>query len=89
MRPIMGVDMKLWILEPVERKDAPEGIDWPWDPWFDKTFQFVIRAASEKEARHIAKVNAGEIWLNPKLTTCTELTPEGEVGVICEDVREA
>jgi len=51
--------MKLWILRP--RKDLPDE-DWedtfknPWEPWYDKTFGFVVRANTGAEARGIAQV---------------------------------
>lgn len=45
--------MKLWILRPVEELDD----DNPWDPIYDKTFGFVIRAETEDQARSIAHSN--------------------------------
>ena len=81
--------MKLWILRPVA--DLPK-VDDPWEPWYDATFGFVVRAKTEKEARVLADQKGGSEnqnhetpWLNKKYTTCSELTPSGESEVIIED----
>lgn len=92
---------RLWLLRPIE--ELPEDID-PWCPWYDKTFGFVVRADTEEKARQIANDNGGaevnelmtgwnrtgaKPWLNPKESTCVELTADGEEGVIIEDVHSA
>lgn len=46
--------MKLFILQP--KPNLPKG-DNPWDPWFDKSFGFIIIAETEDEAREIATAN--------------------------------
>jgi hypothetical protein len=92
--------MKLFILRPVD--DLPID-DNPWEPWFDKNFGFVIRSASEEAARQIADANAQNEnsatfmgrplsqclrpWLDPRYSTCSELTTDGDVGVVIFDLR--
>ena len=94
--------MKLWLLRPVD--DLPRG-DNPWEPWFDKCFGFVVRAGTESQARQFAHEEAGKEnyntfinrtisnttspWLDPKYSICTELTTDGEVGVIIRDFASA
>ena len=94
--------MKLWILRPIE--DLPDN-DNPWEPWYDKSFGFVVRAKTEKEAREYADGNAGdenrgkflsqktadtkEPWKDDKYSTCIELTKTGEIGVIITDFARA
>lgn len=39
-----SLQIKLWILEPVEDLEGKED---PWDPWFDKAVGFIVRAATE------------------------------------------
>lgn len=36
--------MKIWLLRPIDGCDE-------WNPWYDKAFGFVVRAAREQEAR--------------------------------------
>ena len=71
--------MKLYLLTTVEN----------WEPWYDKAFGFVVRAQDETSARTLASNNAGdegsEAWMNPKLTACNELTPEGVPEVVIRD----
>ncbi len=81
--------MKLWILRP--RKDLLEQ-DNLWKPWYDKVLGFVVRAETEEQARGYADKKAeGENddgdrpWLDPNMSTCNELTPEGEEGVVMRD----
>jgi hypothetical protein len=87
--------MKLWLLRPV-----PE--DSLWKPWYDKSFGFVVRAETESHARKIAEENAGDenrqlgdantercAWLNATHSTCVELTPDGEPGLIIVDFASA
>lgn len=94
--------MKLWILKPVE--NLSQGDD-PWEPWYDKAFGFVVRAETEEEARKFAHEQAGDEnrgvflgskiadtnspWLDAKYSTCTELTVEGEAGVVLQDFHAA
>ncbi len=90
--------MKLWILRPTE--NLPEG-DNPWEPWYDKTFGFVVRAENEQIARQMAHdagadENRGEFlmkpiaktkepWIDARYSTCVELTKDGEAGVVMQD----
>jgi hypothetical protein len=94
--------MKLWLLRPVD--GLPDG-DNPWEPWYDKSFGFVVRCESEKEAREIAHENAGDEnrgrfldreiarttspWLDTKYSTCVELTAEGAPGLVINDFAAA
>jgi hypothetical protein len=96
------ISMKLWLLRPIE--ELPRG-DNPWEPWYDKSFGFVVRAPDEQRARELAHSNArdenrGEFlgkktadtdapWLDGKYSTCTELTSLGEEGIIMSDVAMA
>lgn len=89
--------MKLWLLLPGNNGIA-------WSPWYDKAFGFVVRAETEDEARKLANANGGDEtgpitehvyrtggdpWLDPSQSTCVELTPEGEAGVILRDYASA
>ena len=91
--------MKLWLLRPVEY--LPDN---PWKPRYDKAFGFVIRSNTEDEARYIANENGGDEngpvsfstyrtggnpWLDPKLSTCIELLPDGEPGLVIRDFASA
>ena len=93
---------RLWLLRPV---DGLPDKDNPWEPWYDKSFGFVICADSEEEARQLAHANAGDEnrgefleretadtkapWLNAKYSTCAELTPAHEKGVVLQDFHSA
>ena len=90
--------MTIWLLRPV---DGLVVGDYPWSPWYDKAFGFVVRAETEVEARQFAHDNAGDEnsgmflgkqtaatrqpWLDPKYSTCVKLTADGEPGVILRD----
>lgn len=84
--------MKLYKLRPIEGLDTKND---PWEPWYDCTFGFVIRAENEQAAREIANGDMGSEsyrsdsepnpWLNPRYSTCTELEMEGEPQIIMED----
>lgn len=94
--------MKLWLLRP---KEGLKDGDNPWEPWYDKCFGFVVRAETEGEARQIAHgcagdenrgefmgasiAKTGQPWQEKKYSTCVELTPDGESGVVIEDVHSA
>ena len=79
--------MKLWLLRPIK------GVTGPWDPWYDKSFGFVCRALSEQEARQYAADDSGdegaEAWLDSTLSTCEELSADGELGVVMQDFKAA
>ena len=82
--------MKLWLL--VARNDLPD--KWqenPWEPWYDKSFGFVIRAETEERARSIpgGVEHFDDAWINPKYSTCIELLPEGYEGIVLEDFHAA
>lgn len=52
--------MKLWILK--AREGLPEN-DNPWNPWYDKNFGMVVRAASRIKARELAQAcGADEVY---------------------------
>lgn len=93
---------RLWLLRPVDR--LPNN-DNPWEPWCDKSFGFVVCAESEEEARQLAHANAGDEnrgeflggktadtkspWLDAKYSTCAELTPAHEKGIVLQDFNSA
>ena len=94
--------MKIFELRPVENlKDN----DNPWEPWYDKSFGFIVRAENEAEARKIANENAGDEnrgeflnsktantktpWLDEKYSTCIELVGDGDAGMIMQDFARA
>jgi hypothetical protein len=66
--------MKLWLLE------AKGAVD------YDEFDAYVIRAEDEEGARKIAAEKPGasgpKKWLNPRRSICTELTADGEPGLI-------
>jgi hypothetical protein len=83
--------MKLWILK---ANEDLSGEDDPWDPWYDKSHGFVIRAEDETRAREIAQENGGDEseygqtpWLQSKLSSCIELMGDGDEGVIIVDFK--
>jgi hypothetical protein len=81
--------MKLWLLRPIEGLENN-----PWEPWYDKAFGFVVRAETEERAREIANESGGDekpknAWLDSTLSTCNELLPDGEEGLIIEDFHAA
>ena len=82
--------MKLWLLRPIEG-------DALWEPWYDKAFGFVVRAETEADARALALTDSGEetfdllgpdtdraAWESAH-STCVELLPDGEPGVVMRD----
>jgi hypothetical protein len=92
--------MKLWLLEPIGNLKSGDN---PWNPWYDKTFGFVIRAETEEQARNMANKNAGDEnrggflgekiantttpWLDPHYSTCTELQNDSESKIILYNHR--
>lgn len=85
----------MWLLRPGNNRG-------PWEPWYDKTFGFVVRAETEEEARRYAQEEGGDetetypsehpvvpAWTDAKYSTCVELVPEGKAGVIIEDKAHA
>lgn len=78
--------MKLWLLQ--QRED----VTWPHPIGYDYACGFVVRAATEDEARGYAEEMAGDetrkghpVWLDPALTDCRELTADGEPGMVLRD----
>ncbi len=94
--------MKLWLLRPAEKLPKDNN---PWDPWYDKAFGFVVRAETEADARERAQENGGDevgsffpflpdaniipAWTDSKLSTCVELSAEGDVEIIIRDFASA
>lgn len=94
--------MKLWLLRPADGLDKNDN---PWEPWYDKAFGFVVRAETEEEARKLAHDDAGDEnrgeflgrktadtnspWLEAKYSTCTELSGDGDAGVVMQDFAAA
>lgn len=83
--------MKIYLLRPNPDNDAA------WKPWYDKAFGFVVRAESEEQARLFASEKGGEEnefgkpspWLDPRQSTCEEVTADGEAGLIIHDIARA
>lgn len=90
--------MKLWLLKPKDDNYVA------WNPWYDKAFGFVVRAETEERARQLAndkggdevgKISnttyrtGGDPWLDPKQSTCEELTTDGDEEVVLEDYASA
>lgn len=75
--------MKLWLIRP---SDPTSGA---WDPRYDKAFGFVVRAETEEQARKFAAAAAGDetedAWLSTMLSTCEELTADGDPGIVIHD----
>ena len=87
--------MKLFILRQVKE----------WEPWYDTAKGFIVRAETEQAARQliydyakdrycweddlVAGREGKEVWLNPELTTCTELDPDGKPELIMRDFHHA
>ena len=76
--------MKLYLLRPVKA----------WKPWYDSAFGFVVRAENEEDARRLCASEQGDEagwgrekrpWEDPDLTTCVELTTDGQPEVIIRD----
>jgi len=92
--------MKLWLLK--AREGLPNG-DNPWEPWYNKSFGFVVRSETEEQARQIAHENAGDEnrgeflqtkiadtkqpWLDPKYSECTELLQDGAAEMVLQDFQ--
>lgn len=89
--------MKLWILRPIDDEINRPGTDYPIWGW-DCAYGFVVRAESELAARQaIADAHekdnwrfmAGDegeaAWLDAQLTSCVELTTEGEPAILMRD----
>lgn len=88
--------MKLWLLRPVDG-------DRHWEPWYDKAFGFVVRAETEEDARRHASDDEGDEgrdsykpgkhlaspWLSGEHSTCVELMPDGESGVVLREFHSA
>lgn len=76
--------MKLWELSPAEG-----GYKFGWD----EAHGYVIRAATEEEARIIASRGGvdgrreDKHWLDHDQTFCQELTVDGDAEVVLEDFR--
>lgn len=93
--------MKLFLLQPADNLPKKN----PWEPWFDKAFGFVVRAEDEAAARTLAAAAAGDEagrdysttppsdrpnpWLDPALSSCVELTPDGAAEVVIKDFAAA
>ena len=70
--------MSLWLLKARADKHPNDTAD-----------GFVVRARTAKQARGYAASHAGDegptYWLNPKASTCRELTIEGPSGIVLRD----
>jgi hypothetical protein len=74
--------VKLFLLK---RTDEAPGGEW------DCNNGFVVRAETTEKARWLCSLNPGEegpkTWVNPEYSTCEEILPTGEEGIILEDFR--
>lgn len=90
--------LKLYILKP------KQGNAYAWEPEYDKSVGFVVRAENEEHARQLANDaggdetgpprylgyrTGGDPWLDPEQATCEELTADGPAEVILRDHRDA
>jgi hypothetical protein len=76
--------MKLWILNPTA--EGQKRIT------YDCYNAFIVRAKTENSARNYAASRKGyesrampkgsSFWKDPALSTCTELTNEGDAGIV-------
>jgi hypothetical protein len=77
------VKLKLFLLRPVAE----------WKPWYDKCNGAVVRTTSEEEARKAMSQVSGDegvdVWLDPKLTTCVELSADGPPEMVISDFSAA
>jgi len=94
--------MKLWLLRPQANLSSTDN---PWNPWYDKSFGFVIRAETEEKARELAHDNAGDEnrgeffnqrisatkspWKDSNYSTCVELSAVGAEELIMQDFAAA
>lgn len=78
---------KLYLLRPIDDEAGN------WEPWYDKAFGFVVRAADELEARSFAMLKAGDegsdVWVDASQTSCEALENEGEKGILIQDFKSA
>ncbi len=72
---------KLWILERTEEGD--------YVPTYDCNDGFVIVAATPRRARALAASTRGdegaEVWLDADRSSCIELSPDQEEGIVLAD----
>lgn len=77
---------KFYILYPC---DLPRDKSNPWRASYDCTLGVIVEAENEESARILAADVSGDegsgSWLNPALSTCEELAPDGTPGVIMRD----
>ena len=78
--------MKLWILKPIDDNAGH------WQGHWDSVFGFVVRAESEELARKMVNPEGqdenrkhNDVWLDPALTTCVELSAGGLPAIIMTD----
>ena len=95
--------MVLWQLRPIGWDDDADDEQLPpaWQPWYDKAFDFIVRAETSEEARVMADAGAGgenaydfrtkttlHPWLDPTQSTCEILPPEGP-SIVMRDFHAA
>jgi hypothetical protein len=82
--------MKLWLLKPAP--NLPDDNN-PWYPCEYKCHGMVLQEETELLARELASrgsCNEGcYVWLDSKLTTCIELIPTDEPGLIIQDIHSS
>lgn len=79
--------MKLWFLTGRDEiKELESREENPWYDRYDQVHEILVRAENEVDARAIAAEYQSyvqkEAWLDPKFSSCEEITPDGLPGVI-------
>lgn len=81
--------MKLWQLDTKPWEDS-KGKN-PWEGRIDTADSFIVRAKDEQRARQLAhdmgldESRRLNVWLDPDITTCTELTVDGQEEVVARE----
>ena len=73
--------MNLYLLRPVDESEFASG-NW------DVHLKFIVRAATEEQARQLAERESGfKFWNNPELISCTPLTDGEEEGILFSEKK--
>lgn len=69
--------MKLWVL-----KQITDLTSLGWSGWSGYASEVIVRAENEEEARRCIYDPPDSRWLDPKRSTCEELVPDGNAGLV-------
>lgn len=79
--------MKLWLIKGVLGHPKWRSVRW------GRATEFVVRAETEAEVRQ-SIVNGeffgqegADVWLDPETSTCSELTADGDAGIVLSDLQ--